>query len=77
MYLLYIYVRSYHAPGSLDQAGVLEFHTHTFHFAVCPCLTEFICLQLSVITFYLFHRYLWMEQDKYSLSAPAQWFFAG
>lgn len=46
MYFLGICVRSFHAPipGSLDQAGVLEFHTHTFYFAVYPCLTEDICL---------------------------------
>lgn len=37
-------------------------HTHTLSssFAVQPCLAEDSCLQLSVITFYLLQRYLWM-----------------
>lgn len=35
-------------------------HTHSSYFAVQPCLAEDGCLQLSVITFYLFKRYLWM-----------------
>lgn len=35
--------------------------THTLsYFAVQPRLAEDSCLQLSVITFYLFKRYLWM-----------------
>lgn len=37
-------------------------HTHTLssYSAVQPRLAEDSCLQLSVITFYLFKRYLWM-----------------
>lgn len=44
--------------------GVLEFHTHIFYLAMCPCLTEDICLQVSTITFYLFLRYLWMQATE-------------
>lgn len=61
--------KAFSSPGTLNQtSSILETHerahthTHTLssYFAVQPRLAEDSCLQLSVITFYLFKRYLWM-----------------
>lgn len=77
MYFLCICVRSDHAPilALWIRWASLNF-THIFYFAVHPCLTEDICLQLSVITFTCSKDIYGCEQDKYSLSAPAWKFFA-
>lgn len=82
MYFFCICVRSNHAPMPdlwIRQVSLnfTHTHTHTFYSAVHPCLTEDICLQLSVITFTCSKDIYGCEQDKYSLSAPAWWFFAG
>lgn len=59
--------KPFSSSGTLNQtSNVLETHerahTHTLssYSAVQPRLAEDSCLQLSVITFYLFKRYLWM-----------------